>query len=113
MLEYVIFISGTEPLSYYLINGFLNFNVVFFMAILSLPFLVSVYSEYYLYLSRTLDKHKMFMQKNKMAVAVVSVHSEYYLYLSRTLDKHKIFMQKKQDGSSGSKCTLRILPVSF
>ena len=59
-IYYVIFISGTEPLSYYLINGFLNFNVVFFMAILSLPFLVSVNIAYYLYLSRTVDKHKMY-----------------------------------------------------
>ncbi|KAL8597468.1 hypothetical protein ACOMHN_047695 [Nucella lapillus] len=28
---------GVEPLTYYLMNGFLNFNVVFFLALLSLP----------------------------------------------------------------------------
>ncbi|XP_076435591.1 alpha-1,2-mannosyltransferase ALG9-like [Babylonia areolata] len=28
---------GVEPLSYYLMNGFLNFNIVFFLALLSLP----------------------------------------------------------------------------
>ncbi|KAK7090377.1 alpha-1,2-mannosyltransferase ALG9-like isoform X2 [Littorina saxatilis] len=28
---------GVEPLSYYLLNGFLNYNVVFFLALLSLP----------------------------------------------------------------------------
>ena len=33
--------AGVEPLSYYLLNGFLNFNVIFFLALLSLPVLVS------------------------------------------------------------------------
>lgn len=28
---------GVEPLSYYLFNGFLNFNVIFFLALLSIP----------------------------------------------------------------------------
>lgn len=28
---------GTAPLSYYLINGFLNFNVIFFLALAALP----------------------------------------------------------------------------
>lgn len=28
---------GTAPFSYYLINGFLNFNIVFFLAVAALP----------------------------------------------------------------------------
>ncbi|GFS10463.1 mannosyltransferase [Elysia marginata] len=31
---------GVEPLSYYIINGFLNFNFAFFLALVSLPFLM-------------------------------------------------------------------------
>lgn len=31
------FISGTEPWPFYFINGFLNFNVVFILALLALP----------------------------------------------------------------------------
>ncbi|XP_059138882.1 alpha-1,2-mannosyltransferase ALG9-like [Physella acuta] len=31
---------GVEPLSYYIINGFLNFNLAYFMALGSLPFLL-------------------------------------------------------------------------
>ncbi|KAL3846811.1 hypothetical protein ACJMK2_017765 [Sinanodonta woodiana] len=33
---------GVEPLSYYLINGFLNFNIVFFLAIISLPLVITI-----------------------------------------------------------------------
>lgn len=36
------FSPGVEPLSYYLINGFLNFNFAYILALVSLPFLVSV-----------------------------------------------------------------------
>jgi alpha-1,2-mannosyltransferase len=28
---------GVEPWSYYFVNGFLNFNFIFFLAILSIP----------------------------------------------------------------------------
>ncbi|XP_022080995.1 alpha-1,2-mannosyltransferase ALG9-like [Acanthaster planci] len=33
---------GTEPFSFYFINGFLNFNVAFFMALVALPFSFAV-----------------------------------------------------------------------
>ena len=39
---------GTEPWNYYFINGFLNFNLIFIVAIISLPGLVScVLKEYF------------------------------------------------------------------
>ena len=38
----MFYFLGTEPLSYYLVNGFLNFNFVFVAALVSLPFAVSV-----------------------------------------------------------------------
>ncbi|ESO98754.1 hypothetical protein LOTGIDRAFT_114104 [Lottia gigantea] len=34
---------GVEPVSYYVINGFLNFNVVFLAALVSLPVVVSIH----------------------------------------------------------------------
>lgn len=34
-------IYGTEPWNFYVINGFLNFNFLFIMALLSIPGLVS------------------------------------------------------------------------
>ena len=37
---------GTEPLSFYLINGVLNFNVAFVLALVSLPLVVSIMSLY-------------------------------------------------------------------
>ena len=36
-------LSGVEPLSFYFLNGFLNFNIVFIMALVSLPFVVSIH----------------------------------------------------------------------
>ena len=35
-------IYGTEPWHYYLFNGFLNFNIIFLLAILSIPILVYI-----------------------------------------------------------------------
>ncbi len=34
--------AGVAPLSFYFMNGFLNFNIVFLMALVALPFVVSV-----------------------------------------------------------------------
>jgi len=36
---------GTEPLSYYLINGFLNYNFAFVMALCSLPFFAIIFDD--------------------------------------------------------------------
>lgn len=37
MIPYLFVHSGTEPWYFYLINGFLNFNVAFALALLVLP----------------------------------------------------------------------------
>jgi hypothetical protein len=37
MISYFFSSSGTEPWYFYLINGFLNFNVAFALALLVLP----------------------------------------------------------------------------
>ena len=42
MIIYFNCFTGVEPLSYYFINGFLNFNFVFFLALVAIPFAVSV-----------------------------------------------------------------------
>ena len=41
MVVCVVWHSGVEPWSYYFVNCFLNFNVVFVMAVVSLPMVVS------------------------------------------------------------------------
>ncbi len=42
---FLLFLAGVEPWHFYILNGFLNFNIVFLMALVSLPLIVStIYS---------------------------------------------------------------------
>ena len=47
MLPVYSSLLGVEPLSYYLMNGVLNFNIVFVLALLA-PLAVEAQVEYYL-----------------------------------------------------------------
>ncbi len=49
----IVLHTGTEPLSYYLLNGFLNFSIAFPLSFLALPVIVCLTANEYLTVLRT------------------------------------------------------------
>ena len=70
--------TGVEPVSYYLKNGILNFNIVFILALLS-PLAVEV--QVYLYIIIIVYSYIRFiiMHKYSNRVDVILVHYAYVL----------------------------------